>query len=432
MPVPDYETLMLPVLKLFAGGARNVSECVPTIKAQFNVSDEEAQELIPSGSATLLQSRTHWARTYLSKAGLLASPKRNFHVITDAGKALLRTNPERIDNAVLDQFVGFRDWIINSRSKGDHDQARSPPADSARKRSPANTDPPPSVLTEAKQTPEDALESASALLESTLREELLARLLEMSPPRFERLILDLLNAMGYGGGLINSASMTKATGDGGIDGIINEDALGLDAVYIQAKLYAPENSIGRPHLQQFVGSLTGESATKGVFVTTSDFSREAREFVKRVQQRIVLINGSKLTELLVQHNIGVRPRISYTVKSVDEDYFHPEESADAYTSKYSIQGLTEFWEKTLGFLQFDWCAVSLLPDGTALTSFMSMYGDVYWRQEFPNIQAARSFVESSGFSLFVPTSERLETRGPHQLTNFRLVEPDHARVLLQV
>lgn len=304
MPTPDYQTLMLPVLRLFAEGARNVRECVPAIKQQFGISDAEAEELLPSGSISVLYNRIHWARTYLAKAGLLESPSRNLHVITKRGRHLLETNPARIDNDVLAQFDEFNSWRALSRVEG-----------SDAPNSPAPT------LTEKNQTPEDALESASALLNATLRDELLNRLLGMTPQRFERLILDLLNAMGYGGGQIDSGSMTKASGDGGIDGIINEDALGLDAVYIQAKRYAPENTVGRPHLQQFVGSLTGEGATKGVFVTTSDFSKEARDFVHRVQQRIVLINGQRLSELLIHHGVGVRPRTTYIVWSIDEDYF---------------------------------------------------------------------------------------------------------------
>jgi restriction system protein len=237
MPVPDYETLMLPLLRLFEAGAQNVGQCAPQIKEQFRISDEEAEELIPSGSTTLLYNRIHWARTYLSKAGLLESPRRNLHVITAMGRALLAQNPSQIDNAELDKIPEFRQWRDKSRTNGTADGGNSGPA---------------GVAIDANQTPEDALQAASALLDAALRDELLSRLLEMSPQRFERLILDLLNAMGYGGGLIGSGSMTKATGDGGIDGIINEDALGLDAVYIQAKRYSLDNNIGRPHLQQFV------------------------------------------------------------------------------------------------------------------------------------------------------------------------------------
>lgn len=172
-----------------------------------------------------------------------------------------------------------------------------------------------------RQTPEDAIEAASGLLDAALRDELIALLYQLSPQRFEQVVLDLLSAMGYGGGDAARGLTTKTTGDGGIDGIIHEDALGLDAVYIQAKRYAAENRIGRPDIQRFIGSLTGEGATKGVFVTTSDFSREAKEYLHRVQHRVVLINGNRLARLMLQHGVGVRVRRSYVVQSVDEDYF---------------------------------------------------------------------------------------------------------------
>jgi restriction system protein len=311
VPVPDYETLMLPVLRLFEGGAKNVAECVPYIREQFGISDEEAEELIPSGRITVLQSRTHWARTYLSKAGLLQSPSRNLHVITEKGRALLARNPARIDNDLLNQFEGFSDWVQRSKSSGS-------PSDVT------ETNVSPTVVDS--QTPDDAMEVASAILNAALVDDLGEALRGISPQRFERLILDLLIAMGYGGGDIENGRMTKASGDGGIDGIINEDALGLDAVYIQAKKYAPENTVGRPDIQRFIGSLTGEGATKGVFVTTSSFSKEAREYIRRIQQRIVLIDGKALAQLMVKHGVGVRERVRYVISDLDHDYFADNDS----------------------------------------------------------------------------------------------------------
>ena len=312
MPVPDYETLMLPVLRLFEGGAKNVAECVPHIKEQFGISDEEAEELIPSGRITILQSRTHWARTYLSKAGLLHSPSRNLHLITEKGRALLARNPARIDNDLLNQFEGFSDWVQRSKSGSSLEVADASPS--------------PTVVDS--QTPDDAMAAASAILNAALVDDLGEALRGLTPQRFERLILDLLIAMGYGGGDIENGRMTKVTGDGGIDGIINEDALGLDGVYIQAKKYAPENTVGRPDIQRFVGSLTGEGATKGVFVTTSSFSKEAREYVRRIQQRVVLIDGKALAQLLVKHGVGVRERVRYVVSDIDQDYFTEPTQAD--------------------------------------------------------------------------------------------------------
>lgn len=211
MPVPDYETLMLPVLRLFGAGAKNVAECIPQIQAEFAISEEEAQVLIPSGRVTVLQSRAHWARTYLSKAGLLQSPSRNRHLITDKGRALLDQNPGRIDNALLAQFEGFSDWVERSKSTGSGVRSAAP------------TD---IAAIDDRQTPDDAMAAADAILNAALVDDLGAALRSITPQRFERLILDLLIAMGYGGGDIENGRMTKASGDGGIDGIINEDALG--------------------------------------------------------------------------------------------------------------------------------------------------------------------------------------------------------------
>jgi restriction system protein len=304
MPVPDYETLMLPVLKLFADGARNVGDCVPQIKKQLDLSDEEAGELIPSGRISVLGNRVHWARTYLSKARLLTSPGRNHHVITEAGLRLLASNPDRIDNAVLRRFQGFEDWRTKSRSGSrvaEEPQRTDQIADGA--------------------TPDEQIAKAHAEIETVLTSDLLAAIQTMSPARFEQLIVDLLLAMGYGGGDRAMGERIGKSGDGGIDGVIHEDKLGLDAVYIQAKRYAQGSNVGRPALQAFVGSLTGEGANKGVFVTPSDFSREAREYLNKVQHRIVLINGETLARLMIRHEVGVRTRKTYVVRSVDEDYF---------------------------------------------------------------------------------------------------------------
>lgn len=313
MTLPDYETLMLPVLRLFADGAKNVSACLPRIKEEFSISDDEAAALLPSGRTTVLQSRTHWARTYLAKAGLLESPKRNLHVITEKGRQVLASRPDRIDNAYLARFDTFSDWLETSRTAAREGQ------NSSEDQFDLDISP-----IDDRQTPEDAMEAASGLLNAALRDELLSILHHMSPQRFERVILDLLTAMGYGGGDLSRSIMTKTSGDGGIDGIIHEDALGLDAVYIQAKRYDVKNNVGRPDIQRFIGSLTGEGANKGVFVTTSDFSREATDYLHRVQHRVVLINGQRLARLMIQHGVGVRTRQTYLIQSVDEDYFSDE------------------------------------------------------------------------------------------------------------
>lgn len=307
MPIPDYETMMRPVLQAFADGAQNVAETLPDLCHQFQITDEEAEELIPSGRVTLLSNRAHWARTYLSKAGMLSSPKRNVHEITDLGRATLKAHPDRIDNSVLKASDAFTEWKDASRSgaaTGNEPESRADYVD-----------------VEPAQTPEDQIHSLFKQVDSVLAADVLDAVLSLSPARFEQLIVDLLLAMGYGGGQASLGARIGRSGDGGIDGVIKEDPLGLDAVYIQAKRYAPENKVGRPALQAFVGSMTGESATKGVFVTTSDFSREVQGYIERVQQRIVLINGDTLAHLMVAHGVGVRVAKTYVLKSLDGEYF---------------------------------------------------------------------------------------------------------------
>jgi restriction system protein len=251
---------------------------------------------------TLLANRAHWARTYLSKAGLLESPRRNVHVITDRGRAALEAHPERIDNAVLSGFADFEAWRATATAEPVDEAGRpAPPASS--------------------ETPEDQIAALARAMDDLLATEVIEAVLALSPARFERLIVDLLLKMGYGGGNAQMGKSIGRSGDGGIDGIITEDALGLDAVYIQAKRYALDNKVGRPALNAFVGSLTGEGASKGVFVTTSDFSREAVDYVARVQHRIVLVNGTQLARLMIRHEVGVRARKTYVLRSVDEDYF---------------------------------------------------------------------------------------------------------------
>ena len=305
MPIPDFQTAMLPVLRAFNDGAKSVSDVLPTLRKEFGVTDDEAAEVLPSGRVTTLQSRAHWARTYLSKAGLLTSPSRNRHQITPAGQALLESGIDRIDMKTLEQFPAYLKW-----REDEHTRPSEPKSAAASAH--------PEQFTE---TPEERIEGAHASIESSLSEDLLSAVQAMAPQKFEQLIVDLLLAMGYGGGDKSMGERIGKSGDGGIDGIINEDALGLDAVYIQAKRYAPESKVGRPALQAFVGSLTGEGANKGVFVTTSDFSKEARDYLNKVQHRIVLINGDRLARLMIQHEVGGRARKTYVLRSVDEDYF---------------------------------------------------------------------------------------------------------------
>jgi len=305
MPVPDFQTLMLPVLTLTSQGRATIPDMLPDLARRFTLSEEEQAELLPSGKQSVLSNRAHWARNYMYQAGLVDQIKRGHYRVSDAGRALLDENPSSIDRQTLSRFPAFNRWLgkTSEKPKGGSDTAVPLP-------DPFEV-----------ETPESTIEKAARQIEAALARELLDAVLALSPERFERLILDLLRAMGYGGGADGMYRETPRSADGGFDGIIDEDALGLDAVYIQAKRYAPDSKVGREALQAFVGSLTGEGASKGVFVTTSDFSKHARDYMARVQQRIVLINGDRLARLMIAHDVGVRARQTYVIRSVDEDYF---------------------------------------------------------------------------------------------------------------
>jgi len=307
MPVPDYQSLILPVLRCAAEGVVTVADCLEKMAPALGLTEEDKAQLLPSGKQTVFANRTHWAKFYMTRAGLVEVTQRGHFRITERGRALLAENPPRIDNAFLERYPEFAEWMRRNReaqqgSAGGQGQGAA-------------------IATSATATPEELMDSNHATLVNGLRNELLERVRQVTPAFFEQLIVDLLVAMGYGGGRAEMAARLGKPGDGGIDGVINEDALGLDVVYVQAKRYAAENQIGREAIQSFVGSLDAEGATKGVFVTTSSFSKPAREYVTRTSKRIVLIDGDELASLMIKHNVGVRVRNVYEVKRVDEDYF---------------------------------------------------------------------------------------------------------------
>lgn len=302
MAIPDYQSLMLPVLKIAATGETSVPGAERLIAEQFQLSEEDRELLLPSGKQRVLHNRLHWAKFYLSKAGLVDSPKRGRFIITAAGREVLKQGLTHIDNQFLSTFPNFSAFIDSSRSGVKTDNS--------------GTD---GLGTEA--TPEEIIEKTYNDLQANLRVELLGRILQNSPQFFEGLIVTLLVAMGYGGSHKDAAQQLGRTGDGGVDGVINEDVLGLDRVYVQAKRHDPSNIIGRPTLQGFTGSLVGLGATKGVFVTTSAFSAQAREYVSRIPQRVVLIDGQMLTELMIEHSVGVRSQRVIEFKRTDEDFF---------------------------------------------------------------------------------------------------------------
>jgi restriction system protein len=308
MPIPDYQSLMLPVLRLAAGSTElRFRDAVDLLAQEFDLTAEERAELLPSGVAFLFDNRVGWARTYLKQAGLLESPKRGLVRITDRGRAVLGKNPARIDSKYLEQFPEFREF---RKRRSDEVQTEGAPGQAPRQ---------PAVEVE---TPEERLASAYRTLRIDLQADLIEQVKSASPAFFERLVIDLLVSMGYGGSRQDAGRAIGKAGDGGIDGIIKEDKLGLDVIFVQAKRW--EGIVGRPEVQKFAGALQGHRASKGVFITTSSFTREAMEYVNAINTKIILIDGNLLTELMIDHNVGVATTGTYALKKVDTDYFEGE------------------------------------------------------------------------------------------------------------
>jgi len=269
--------------------------------------------MVPSGTMTVITSRVHWAKTYLKQAGLVEQPKRAHVKISARGQEVLARNPTKIDSALLQQFDQFRDFLTRTKSED---------ASSARTELTAPTLAPVSATTETANTPEERIASASLTLHESLRDALLARVLEANPTFFEKLIVDLLLAMGYGGSRADAGEQLGGTGDGGVDGVIREDQLGLDRVYLQAKRYQPGNTVGSEAVQAFMGALVGKGAQKGVLITTSTFSKTAITVAKQSGHlRLVLIDGDELTRLMIRFNVGVRVARTVDIKRIDLDYF---------------------------------------------------------------------------------------------------------------
>lgn len=306
MAVPNYQSLMLPVLRLAATGIRRVPEVAEAIADEFGLSSEDRAALLPSGRQRLLPNRVHWAKTYLMKAGLLSSPARGQFTITPTGSDLLASAPPAITRAMLEQYPSFVSFVSDTSGEAAEQTAVPAPTD---------------ATTSDNQTPEERIEAAHTELMSELRSDLLEQILQQNPAFFEQLIVDLLVAMGYGGSHEDAAKRLGGTGDGGVDGVINEDRLGLDRIYVQAKRYAAHVSVGRPDVQAFVGSLVGHGSNKGVFVTTSSFSAPAMDFVRHLSQRVILIDGAALADLMIEHGVGVRVSRAIEIKRVDLDFF---------------------------------------------------------------------------------------------------------------
>ena len=300
--VPDYQSLMLSVLRAAAGGEQQIGAVIQRLGGELGLSEVARAALLTSGRQTIFANRVHWAKTYLAKAGLVEATRRGRFRLTQRGADVLTTNPERIDNRFLGRFEEFRQFSDRSVQSTDKDVIpdRSEAAD---------------------QTPDEIMRAAHRRIEAALTEDLLDRVRAAPPDFFERLIVNLLLAMGYGGSAADAGRALGRSGDDGVDGVIDQDALGLDRVYIQAKRYAAGNSVGPGAIRDFFGSLDRHKAAKGLFVTTSGFTSSARKTADYLSKRIVLIDGEQLTRLMIRHNVGCRIEEVLHVKKVDEDFF---------------------------------------------------------------------------------------------------------------
>lgn len=299
MAIPDYQTLMLPLLKFYSDGHEHTfREAVEELAKEFQLTEQDRKEMLPSGQQEIFDNRIGWARTYIKKAGLIESPKRGINKITQRGLDILKQSHKRIDVNFLSQFEEFKQFRAIRHTK----------VDVAEGYKDVNS-----------ITPEESLESAYQKIQADLATDLLQRLKSCSPSFFERLVIEVIIKMGYGGTRLDAGKAIGKTGDGGIDGIIKEDKLGLDTIYIQAKRW--ENTVGRPEIQKFVGALTGQRAKKGLFITTSNFTNDAIDYVSRIDMKIVLIDGETLAQLMIDHDVGVSGVARYELKKIDSDYF---------------------------------------------------------------------------------------------------------------
>ena len=298
MAIPDFQSIMLPLLILACDSdIHNFHEVVDKLANEFDLSDEEISTLIPSGQPRF-ENRVGWAKTYLKKSGLITYPKRGHLKITQRGLEVLEENPQTIDMEYLRRFPEYLEFRQGNQKEEE-----------------------PSGGSDEDLTPEEALENAYQQIRDDLADELLETILNSSPAFFEKLVVDLLVAMGYGGSQRDAARAVGGVGDEGIDGIIDEDRLGLETIYIQAKRWQRESKVSRPQIQSFVGALTGNNAKKGVFITTADFTSEAQNYAAGIPLKVVLINGERLANLMIDYGIGVTTRINYQIKNLDSDYF---------------------------------------------------------------------------------------------------------------
>ena len=301
MAIPDYETLMLPLLKLASDGKEHrTREATEVFIKEFGLTEQEQKQLLPSGTIRVIVNRTGWAATYLKKCWLLESTKRGYFKITQRGIDVLNQNPDKIGNKFLQQYPEFHEFKTLKKKKTGKKLSKN-------------------LNGVEVQTPEELLGTAYEELNQNLSHELLMKVKDGSSTFFEILVIDLLVKMGYGGSRKDAGQAVGRSSDEGIDGIIKEDKLGLDAIYIQAKMW--ENAVCRPEIQKFAGALQGQRAKKGIFITTSAFSKEATHYASNIENKIILIDGERLAQLMIEHNVGVSTAASYEVKKIDTDYF---------------------------------------------------------------------------------------------------------------
>lgn len=305
MAVPDYQSVMRPLLEYAASSGKEIStgEAVDALAVSFGLSEDDLKHMLPSGISPTFVNRVGWATTYMKKAGLLETTRRGYYQITQRDLDLLKKKPEKIDVKLLAQYPEFLEFqnLKGTRSGNKPKEAEG-------------------TFDFVGTTPSEALEKAYENLRDELADELLKKLKQVNPAFFERIVVELLVKMGYGGSRADAGKAIGRSGDGGIDGIIKEDKLGLDVVYIQAKRW-DSNSVGRPDVIQFAGALQAQKANKGIFITTSRFTEDARNYVAQIGSKIVLIDGERLAQLMIDNDVGVSTISLYPVKKVDTDYF---------------------------------------------------------------------------------------------------------------
>ena len=313
MPIPDYQTLMLPLLKLAADGeVHSKRDAVNELAVQFGVSEEERKELLPSGKQEIFDNRVGWSRTYLKKALLIDYVQRGQFQITERGKNVLAENPKRIDNAFLSRFPEFIEFQRPARP------AAAEETDAA-------------ASTSETDSPDDLMATGYLNRRRQIEQDVLTKVKSCTPEFFERLVVKLLTAMGYGGSLADAGRAIGKSGDGGVDGVIKEDKLGLEQIYIQAKRW-DSASVGRPEIQKFVGALHGKRARKGIFLTTSTFTKDADEYAKGLETKVILIDGLQLASFMFEYEVGVSTESTYIVKRIDNDFFEGEFGMDSQTN----------------------------------------------------------------------------------------------------